>query len=145
MHLTVNTFTLQRNDYDGYSVSVISTSNNTVIESVSLGESYDPYGGSGCLALTPNGEYIYAANGGWSYSNSISVISLTPSSTYAITVSQGAHGTISPGTTTVNYGGSQEFTFTPATGYHIVESSVTEPPLKPQVRTLFPLLQERPH
>jgi YVTN family beta-propeller protein len=113
-----------RNDYDGYSVSVISTSNNTVIESVSLGESYDPYGGSGCLALTPNGEYIYAANGGWSYSNSISVISLTPSSTFAITVSQGDHGTISPGTTTVNYGAGQEFTFTPATGYHIVAVKV---------------------
>ena len=41
--------------------------------------------------------------------------------TFAITVSQGDHGTISPATTTVNYGSSQEFTFAPATGYHLTD------------------------
>ena len=39
--------------------------------------------------------------------------------TYTITVNQGANGTISPGTTTVNCGGSQTFTITPNNGYSI--------------------------
>ena len=44
--------------------------------------------------------------------------------TYTITPSAGSNGTISPsGTVTVNSGGSQTFTFTPATGYKV--SSVT--------------------
>ena len=38
-----------------------------------------------------------------------------------ITVSQGLHGTIAPETTSVNYGGSQEFSFTPATSYHLAD------------------------
>ncbi len=104
----------------GYWLSVISTTTNTITENVSLGEMYDPLGGAGCVAVTPNGEYIYAANGGWD-SSSISVISVTSPSTYTITVAQGDYGTISPGTTTVNYGGSQEFTFSPATGYHLTD------------------------
>ncbi len=37
---------------------------------------------------------------------------------YMLTVVQGEHGTITPGTTTVNYGSSQTFTITPDTGYH---------------------------
>jgi hypothetical protein len=37
--------------------------------------------------------------------------------TYTITVTQGANGTITPGTTTVNYNGSQTFDITPNTGY----------------------------
>ncbi|HUN64743.1 MAG TPA: T9SS type A sorting domain-containing protein [Bacteroidota bacterium] len=40
--------------------------------------------------------------------------------TYPITASAGQNGSISPpGTVTVNYGGSQAYSFTPATGYHI--------------------------
>ena len=40
--------------------------------------------------------------------------------TYTITPSAGANGTISPSSAvTVNYGGSQTFTFTPATGYQV--------------------------
>jgi hypothetical protein len=41
--------------------------------------------------------------------------------TFSVTVTQADHGTISPGTTTVNYGSNQEFTFTPDTGYHLVD------------------------
>ncbi|MBP6021145.1 MAG: hypothetical protein KA502_00970, partial [Candidatus Methanomethylophilaceae archaeon] len=37
--------------------------------------------------------------------------------TYTITATAGANGTISPGTTTVNHGANQTFTFTPSTGY----------------------------
>ncbi len=44
--------------------------------------------------------------------------------TYAITVTQGSNGVIAPGTTTVNYGGSQTFTITPSTGYHIASITV---------------------
>ncbi|MGA2310643.1 MAG: PKD domain-containing protein, partial [Candidatus Bathyarchaeia archaeon] len=43
---------------------------------------------------------------------------------YTITVTQGAHGTISPGTATVNYGGSQAFSIAPDAGYHIVDVQV---------------------
>src|SRR5208283_281173 len=40
--------------------------------------------------------------------------------TYTITPSAGTNGTISPsGAVTVNYGGSQAFSFTPATGYQV--------------------------
>jgi hypothetical protein len=46
--------------------------------------------------------------------------SVTYTVDYLITVTQGAHGTISPGTTSVTPGGSQSFTITPSTGYHIV-------------------------
>ena len=39
--------------------------------------------------------------------------------TYTITVTQTGNGQIAPGTTTVNYGGSQSFTITPSSGYCI--------------------------
>ena len=54
---------------------------------------------------------------------------------YTITVIQTPHGTISPGTTTVNAGANQQFTITPANGYHIasitangVAQAVVTPP-----------------
>ncbi|MFO0584244.1 MAG: OmpA family protein [Anaeromyxobacter sp.] len=45
--------------------------------------------------------------------------------TFTITPSAGANGTISPATaTTVNYGASQTFNFTPAGGYHVASLTV---------------------
>lgn len=44
--------------------------------------------------------------------------------TYAITVTQGSNGTISPGTTNVNYGSNQTFTFTPSSGYSVASITV---------------------
>jgi FtsP/CotA-like multicopper oxidase with cupredoxin domain len=45
--------------------------------------------------------------------------------TYTITATAGANGSIDPvGATTVNYGGSQAYTITPATGYHVVDVTV---------------------
>jgi hypothetical protein len=41
--------------------------------------------------------------------------------TFEIKVTAAPHGTITPGTTTVNYGGSATFTITPDTGYSIVD------------------------
>ena len=46
-----------------------------------------------------------------------------------ITVTQGANGVIAPGTTTVNYGGSQTFTITPNTGYYIASLTVDGSPV----------------
>ena len=48
------------------------------------------------------------------------IITATFANKFSITVVQGANGVISPGTTDVNYGGSQTFTITPNTGYSIV-------------------------
>ncbi len=62
------------------------------------------------------------ADGAYTVSTVTGSTSLTAEfaiNTYAITVSQSDHGTIAPTTTTVNYGGSQEFTITPQMGYHI--------------------------
>jgi len=44
--------------------------------------------------------------------------------TRTITITQGSNGTISPGTTSVNYGSNQTFTFTPATGYSVASITV---------------------
>jgi hypothetical protein len=49
--------------------------------------------------------------------------------TRAITVTQSAHGQISPGTSTVNYGSSQTFTITPNTGYYIASLTVDGSPV----------------
>ena len=44
--------------------------------------------------------------------------------TYTITVTQGAHGLITPGTITVDYGADQGFTIIPDPGYHIFDVAV---------------------
>ena len=41
--------------------------------------------------------------------------------TYTITVTQGAHGTITPGTTTVNYGANQGFAIIPDANYQVAD------------------------
>jgi hypothetical protein len=77
-------------------------------------------------SITVNGEPVTVTNpAGQEYQFSAVSVDDSISATFAIntfsiTVSQGDHGTISPETTSVNYGAGQEFTFTPATGYHIV-------------------------
>ncbi len=42
-------------------------------------------------------------------------------STFTLTATAGANGSISPGTVTVNSGGSQTFTMVPATSYHVAD------------------------
>ncbi|MEJ2155550.1 MAG: hypothetical protein P8X96_09460, partial [Desulfobacteraceae bacterium] len=42
-------------------------------------------------------------------------------STFTLTATSGANGSISPGTVTVNSGGSQTFTMMPATSYHVAD------------------------
>jgi hypothetical protein len=49
--------------------------------------------------------------------------------TYNLTTSHTATGNINPATATVNYGGSQTFTITPNTGYHIASLTVDGSPV----------------
>ena len=97
-------------NYNGNSVSVINTTSNTVTATIPVGST--PRG----IAVSSNSQYVYVTNCG---SNTVSV--LYADNTFAVSVTQGDYGTIAPGTTTVNYGGSQAFTFTPATDYHLVD------------------------
>ena len=46
--------------------------------------------------------------------------------TVAITVTAGAHGSITPGTGEVDYGSSPTYTITPAEGYHIASLTVDD-------------------
>jgi hypothetical protein len=58
----------------------------------------------------------------YTFSNVVSVHMITATfaiDTYPLTIAQGANGMITPGTTTVNYGGTQSFTITPNNGYYI--------------------------
>ena len=94
----------------GNSVSVMTRASNTVTATISVRT--NPCG----FVVSPNSEYVYVTNNA---DNTVSVID-TAIDTFEISVTHGTHGTISPETTTVIYGGNQEFTITPATGYHIV-------------------------
>ncbi len=72
------------------------------------------------------------ADGAFTVSDVTGTTTLTASyaiDTFSITVSQGPHGTIAPSTTTINYGDSQTFTITPATGYHISYLTVDGSPV----------------
>ena len=78
-----------------------------------------------------------STNGGTSYTTSVSAASTTVTYTfknvtkddtiavtfainiYGIRVIQGAHGTITPDTASIQYGGSQQFLVTPDAGYHL--------------------------
>ena len=98
------------------------------------------YGGSQAYTITPNTGYHIAtvlvdgtnnptavSSGTYTFTNITTSHTITATyaiNTYTITVTQGANGTIAPGTTTVNYGGNQTFTITPTTGYHITDVSV---------------------
>jgi hypothetical protein len=97
-------------------------------------------GGSQTFTITPASGYQIAsvsvdgANQGaissYAFTNVVVSHTITASFTlipivqYTITVTQGTNGTISPGTTSVNNGGSQTFTITPTTNYQISSVSV---------------------
>lgn len=111
-----------------YTISVIQSDHGTInpeTTTVNHGDSQTftitPHTGYHIVAVIVNGTTVATASP-YTVSDVTGATSLTAEyaiNTYAITVSQGAHGTIAPGTTTVNYGGSQEFTITPHMGYHI--------------------------
>jgi hypothetical protein len=67
---------------------------------------------------------LFTIGGVWTatgtYETSTATAQLTVNAvTYQINVSQSAHGTIVPGTTTVDLGANPSFTITPDAGYHI--------------------------
>jgi len=111
-----------------YSITVTQGSNGII----SPGTTSVNYGGSLTYTITPNTGYSVAsvvvdgsslpASTTYTFSNVQTTHTITATfaiNTYSITVTQGSNGIISPGTTSVNYGGSQTFTITPNTGYSI--------------------------
>ena len=92
------------------------------------------YGGSITFTIAPNTGYVIddvtmdgASQGAitsYTFSNvtaNHTIAATFKVATFKITVAAGPHGTITPGTTTVNYGGSVTFTIAPDTGYNIVD------------------------
>ncbi|MEW5767040.1 MAG: hypothetical protein AB1797_05345, partial [bacterium] len=96
------------------------------------------HGGSQTFTITPNTGYHIAdvkvdgssvgAVSTYPFTNVTSNHTITATfaiNTYTITASAGNNGSISPsGAVTVNHGGSQTFTITPNTGYHIADVKV---------------------
>ena len=117
-----------------YTLTASAGSNGTISPSGAVSVNY---GGSQTFTFTPATGYQVASvavdgtavttASSYSFSNVTAshTINVTFSPlTYTLTASAGSNGTISPsGAVSVNYGGSQTFTFTPATGYQV--SSVT--------------------
>ena len=62
---------------------------------------------------------VWTATGTYETSTATAQLSVN-TVTYPITVTQSAHGTIVPGTTTVDFGDNPTFAITPDAGYHIV-------------------------
>ncbi|MGA2263850.1 MAG: choice-of-anchor tandem repeat NxxGxxAF-containing protein, partial [Acidobacteriota bacterium] len=100
-----------------------------------LGAVMVSYGGSQTYTITPAANYHVAdvsVDGSsvgpvtsYTFSNVTAGHSIAATfaiNTYTITASAGANGSISPaGAVTVNYGGSQTFTITPAANYHVAD------------------------
>ena len=123
-HTISATFTLNT-----YTITASSGANGAVTPT---GITTVNYGGSQTYTITPNTGYSVAsvlvdnvAKGALTTYTFSSVqanhnISATFAiNIYTITVTQGSNGIINPGTTTVNYGGSQTYTITPNTGYSV--------------------------
>ena len=100
--------------------------------SITPGNTTVNYGGSQLFTITPNTGYHIASvlvdnvsNGTVSSYNFTNVVANHTISatfainTYSLNATAGSNGSITPGNTTVNYGGSQMFTITPNTGYHV--------------------------
>ena len=113
-----------------YTLTASAGSNGTISPSGAVSVNY---GGNQTFTFTPATGYQVASvavdgtavttASSYSFSNVTAshTISVTFSPlTYTLTASAGSNGTISPsGAVSVNYGGSQTFTFTPATGYQV--------------------------
>ncbi len=114
----------------------------TITASAGLNGSISPagtvtvnYGANQSFTITPNNGYHVAellvdgvsvgALTSYTFSNVTANHTIAASfsiDTFVITATAGDNGTISPsGTTTVNYGGSQAYNITPATGYHVAD------------------------
>ena len=110
-----------------------------------LGSNVWENAGSLSITATPNAGYAFSSwssnTGSITFNNATSASATATISgtgtitatfaikTYTITVTQGANGVIAPGASTVNYGGSQNFTITPNTGYSIASLTVDGSPV----------------
>lgn len=116
--------------YPTYSITASAGSNG----SISPTSAKVNYGASQTFTMTPATGYHVAnvvvdgvskgAMSSYTFSNvsTIHTIAVTFAiNTFAITASAGSNGSISPASATVNYGASQTFTISPATGYHIAD------------------------
>ncbi len=116
----VNTYTITASAGDGGGISPASATVN--------------YGGSQALTITPNTGYHIAdvlvddvsqgAVATYTFTNVTEAHTISATfavNTYTITASAGDGGNISPASATVNYGGSQTFTFTPEAHYHVAD------------------------
>jgi hypothetical protein len=113
-----------------YGITASAGSNGSISPS---GTTYVSSGNSQTFTITPNYGYrvdiVYVDGASVGAITSYTFSSVTTShtisanfalNTFAITASAGANGTITPsGSISVNYGGSQAFTITPVSGYHI--------------------------
>ncbi len=114
-----------------YTITASAGANGTISPSGAVGVSQ---GGTQAFTITPSTGYHVAdvlvdgasvgAVTSYTFTNVQANHTISASfaiNTYTLTASAGAGGTIAPnGVTTVNYGGSQGYTITPSTGYHVV-------------------------
>ena len=118
---------------NSYSITVTQGANGSISPSTTSVNC----GSSQTFTITPAACYRIAsvsvdgvsqgAIASYTFSNVTSAHSITATyaiNSYSITVTQGANGSISPGTTSVNCGGSQTFTIAPAACYRIASVSV---------------------
>ncbi|MDO8490257.1 MAG: peptidoglycan-binding protein, partial [bacterium] len=139
-----NTSTSSVNQFLSLMEPVVTPTTRTITATAGTGGTISPdgsvvvtQGADKTFTITPNAGYTISAVmvdgvnqgaiGTYTFTNvqTTHTISATFAQvTYAITVTQGANGTISPGTTSVVSGGGQAFVITPATGYQIASVSV---------------------
>jgi hypothetical protein len=112
-----------------HTITVTQSANGTITP----GTTVVTHGDSLALAITPapgyfvdsvyiDGVYAPGVTTAYTFTNVTTDHTITAKytlSTYVVTVTQGANGVIAPGTTVVPINGTQAFTITPNTGYHI--------------------------
>ena len=115
---------------NSFAITASSGTNGTISPSGSVNVNY---GASQVFTITPNTGYhidsVFIDNNYVGNSSPDTIKNVTANHTisakfainqYSITSSSGSNGTISPsGNVSVNYGGTQAFTITPSTGYHV--------------------------
>ena len=119
----INTFTIAASAGAGGSISPMGNvsvnygGNQTFIITASAGYHIKSmaFNGTPITVTSPSGQtYQFSA-----VSADSTLTATFAINTYMITVTQSANGQISPDTSTVNYDGSQSFTITPDSGYHV--------------------------
>lgn len=140
----VATYTFLPINSDHTIAATFSTNSYTIAATAGNGGTITPAGNT-TVAYNANQAYTISANAGYHVSDvfvdGVSVGAVTTytfigvtanhtiyaafeSNEYTVTVNQPAHGTITPGTTTVLYGATPSFVITPAVGYNVTAITV---------------------